>query len=99
MAEALVRETPFVPLTDKQVRELLGDSKAPDRVGGSPYLIRAVGDARRLSPLEAYIRQNGDVWVGGGAISRCPVAKEHRAVIVWLQEPPKEVFVTFSVAE
>jgi len=98
-AEALLRNRPFVKLDDKQTRELLGPTTQPV-FSGAAYLVRGVGDARdgHPAPLEVYTRTGGDIWVGGGAISQCKVARQRRAVIVWLDSSPRDIFVTFEVA-
>lgn len=64
-----------------------------------PYLIRGVGDGREKFPLEVFVdsKGDGDVWVGGGANSPCNVPMERRAVVAWLQKPPKGVYVSFVV--
>src|ERR1039457_1982880 len=99
VAEAILGDSRFVALTAKQERELLGNVKEPDSLHGTAFLLRAVGDARRRFPLETFIRKNGDVWVRGGANSRSGVAKERRAVIVWLERAPTDAFVTFVVGK
>ena len=43
----------------------------------TPYLLRAVGDAKEVFPLELNVRPDGTVSVGGGANSKCPVAFHH----------------------
>lgn len=98
-AESILGDNRFVALTTNQVRDLLGNSKEPNHLHETPFLVRAVGDARRRFPLETFIRTNGDVWVGGGANSRCAVAKQRRAIIVWLEKQPNDTFVTFVVGK
>lgn len=95
-ADYLLRESAFVPLTEAQAVGLAGDSKS---AVGRPYLLRGVGPANRKFPQEVYVGTNGEVWVGGGANSRCPVPMERHAVIAWLESPPREVYVTFVVAK
>lgn len=98
-AESLLRDSSFVPLTEAQAIDLTAESTQPKAMIGKPYLLRGVGPASRKFPQEVYVRVNGDVWVGGGANSRCPVAMERRAIVAWLDSPPREVYVTFVVAK
>jgi hypothetical protein len=97
-AEALLVNNRLVPLTDKQVRQLLEDSKEADAFQGTAYLVRAVGYGLGKSPLDVFTRKDGDVWVASGGIGRCPLPRQRRAVIVWLLKPPNDVYATFSVA-
>jgi hypothetical protein len=97
-AELLLRTTPSVRMTTEQVHDLIGESTFSDEQG-APYLLRAVGDSGGKWPQEVYIRPNGEVWVGGGANSRCPVPMRRRAIVVWLKNAPTEVYVTFVVGK
>jgi hypothetical protein len=101
LAEGLLRDSAFVQLTQSQVNELLGNSFQANKVGNTAYLLRGVGDARDKFPLELYVSSVGEagIWVGGGANSRCEVPMERRAVVVWLEKAPGNVYVTFVVAE
>jgi hypothetical protein len=98
-AESLLRDSAFLPLTEAQAIDLTSESTQSKTIIGKPYLLRGVGSADRKFPQEVYVRLNGDVWVGGGANSRCPVPMERRAVIAWLDSPPREVYITFVVAK
>jgi hypothetical protein len=98
-AASLLRDLSFLPLTEGQATQLTEDSVRPKGMLGKPYLLRGVGPATRKFPQEVYVRANGDIWVGGGANSRCPIPMERRAVIAWLDSPPHEVYVTFVVAK
>ena len=97
-AEALLTNDRFVLLTDKQVRDLLEDSKGIEAFHGVAYLVRAVGYGVGKSPLDVFTRKSGDIWVAGGGIGRCPLPKQRRAVIVWEVRPPNDAYATFSVA-
>lgn len=97
-AERLLEEVAALRLTEREAHDLVGDFMPAEEGRGSPYLLRAVGDARGKFPVEVSVRRNGDVWVGGGANSRCPVAMRRRAVVAWLDKPPAEVYLTFVVA-
>ena len=97
-AELLLRETASVRITGEQARDLIGQSSSPGWTG-TPYLLRAVGDAPGKWPQEVFVRPSGEVWVGGGANSRCPVPKQRRAVVAWLDQSPRDVYVTFIVGK
>jgi hypothetical protein len=97
-AEALLANNRFVLLTDKQVRDLLEDPKGTEAFHGVAYLVRAVGHGLSKSPLDVFTRKNGDVWVAGGGVGRCPLPRQRRAVIVWELNPPNDAYATFSVA-
>jgi hypothetical protein len=43
--------------------------------------------------------QNSDIWIASGAIGTCPAAMRRHPIVVWLDRPPGEVFVTFGTAE
>ena len=62
---------------------------------GTPYLLRAVADARGKLPVGLSVRPNGDVWVGGGANTKCPVPRRRQALVAWLDRAPAEVYITF----
>ena len=98
-AESLLRDSVAVQLTSEQAADLAATSMPPTPTLGTPYLLRGVGAASRKFPKELHIRANGDVWVGGGANSRCPVPMQRQAVVAWLEKPPREVYVTFVVAK
>lgn len=93
-AEILLRETNSVQVTWAQAQELIGDAGFPV-FKGTPYLLRAVGDAHKRLPLELSVRPNGEVWVGGGANSKCSGPRRRQAVVAWLDKTPAQVYVTF----
>lgn len=100
-AELLLRDKGFLQLTEAQASDLIGSAvsfQKPAR-GADPYLLRGVGAVNGRFPLMVFIRQNGDVWVGGEAISKCPVPIERRAVVAWLPQPPREAYATFIVGK
>jgi len=96
-AESMLHTVSWVPLTNAQAGKL---AKVTPRSGTStPYLLRAVG-----SPVDSFgfavgLRPNGDVLVEGVAYARRPLPVERRAIIVWLQHPPRELYVYFYTAE
>lgn len=95
-AKAILQSRAAVKITGEQARDLT-DEFGFDETKGAPYLLRAVGDAKGTFPVDPTVRPNGDVWVNGGANSKCPVARQRRAVVVWLEKMPEKVYVTFSV--
>jgi hypothetical protein len=98
-AETLLQVKDSKEITAEQAHDLTGMASAPGERPAAPYLLRGVGAAVGNWPQEVYTRTGGDVWVGGGANSRCPVAMRRRPVVVWMSSPPREVYVTFIVAQ
>ncbi len=97
-AERLLLNAAWVQLNGQQVSQLSGTNETK-KVSANPYLLRAVGDARRRFPVEVF-EAEGYVWVGGGANNYCgSVPMERRAIVIWLEQPPKDVFVTFVVGK
>lgn len=95
-AKMLLQSAPSVRITYEQAHDLTGESGF-DEGEGSPYLVRAVADANGIFPVEPSVRPSGDVWVGGGANSKCSVAKQRQAVVLWLEKVPERIYVTFYV--
>lgn len=93
--EFFLQEASPVQVSWAQAQELIGGASFPV-FKGTPYLLRAVGDSHNRLPLALSVRPNGEVWVGGGANSKCPVAKRRKAVVAWLDKEPRKVFVTFE---
>jgi len=95
-AETLLRTTAVISITGPEAQRLVGEFSPP---GGkqTPYLLRAVGDGRGIFPLQLAIRPDGNVWVGGGANSKCPVPMRRQPVVAWLERMPKKEYVTFYV--
>src|SRR5262249_20161805 len=84
-AEQLLRHTASVQVPEEKALDLINDPNF--RVSpGRPYLFRAVGDAKDYWPQEVSIGPQGEIWIGGGANSRCAVAMHRRAVVVWLDQ-------------
>ncbi|SRR6266496_3677755 len=103
-AEAALATTPSVALTEAQALDFTGEGRPPEAVTARPYLIRSVV-AGRVKKLDKFMvdlnarSRNTDIWVASGAIGRCPVPMRRQPLVVWLDNPPREVFVTFGVAE
>ena len=98
-ADSLLRTSAFLRITETQAADFAPRSPQQQSVSGSPYLLRGVCPAGRKFPQEVRVGKNGDVWVGGGANSRCPVAMERSPIVAWLNQPPHDVYVTFVVAK
>jgi len=93
----LLREKPFMEISKIQAAQFSRGAVPPS--GDSvPFLMRAVGPSDGQFPLDVYTRTGGDVWVAGGAIGRCPIARRRRAVIAWLAASPRNIYNTFSAA-
>ena len=98
VAEAMLQATSAVALTKKQALELAGDcSRVTTSV--KPFLIRAVGSRVGTAGFEIYTKKNGDITVIGGALSHHDIPPERRPIVVWLDQPPREVYLWFDVAE
>ena len=95
-AKMLLQMTSSARITPEQARDLTGESGFDD-VKGTPYLLRAVVDANGNFPVDPSSRPNGDVWVSGGANSKCTVPMRRRPVVAWLNKAPEKVYVTFYV--
>ena len=98
-AVQLLKEKPFIQLSDVQVKHLDEKGTIVHPSGSTPYLLRAIGTSDGRFPLQVYIRAEGDVWIAGGAVGRCPVPRRRRAVVAWLRESPRNVYSTFSLAK
>jgi hypothetical protein len=98
-AEALLQTTSAVPLTDKEALELAGEPPIRPRTNTRPFLIRAVGSHVGTAGFEIYTNKNNDVTVIGAALSHFSISPERRPMVVWLQMPPHEIYLWFTVAE
>jgi hypothetical protein len=99
-AESLLEATPFIALTDKQASELAGEFSFSAAPKAKPYLIRAVGPhAGNAGVFEVYTRGNGDVSVRGVALGDHDVPIERRPIVAWLDQPPHELYVSFSISK
>jgi hypothetical protein len=100
VAESLLEATPFISLTDKQTFELAGEFSFSAATKAKPYLIRAVGPhTGNAGVFEIHTRENGDVSVRGVALGDLDVPIERRPIVAWLDQPPHELFVSFSIAK
>jgi hypothetical protein len=97
-AEVLLQTTSVVPLTDKEAAELAGEPAIRPRTNTRPFLIRAVGSHVGTAGFEIYTNKNSDVTVIGGALSHHDIPPERRPVVVWLENPPHEIYLWFAVA-
>jgi hypothetical protein len=83
-------------LTIEEARDLTGEFIF-DESKGKTYLLRAVGDANGIFPVEPSVRPNGDIWTGGGADSKCPFPMRRRPIVAQLEKAPANFYVTFYV--
>jgi hypothetical protein len=94
-AEALLANTAAVPLTNAQLAKFV-----PGRIAkGIPFLVRGVSATWSAVGFEVKTSSRGDLWVGCARLSRRKVPIQRRPVVVWLEEAPTQVYVTFGVYE
>jgi hypothetical protein len=98
-AESMLQTAPFLSLTQSQAFELAGKFSLQATKTAKPFLIRAVGSHMETSGFEIYAEKNGDVTVIGGALSHHDVPPERRPIVVWLDQPPRRLYIAFDVAE
>jgi hypothetical protein len=98
VAETMLQATSAVALTEKQAFELAGDFSR-STTNAKPFLIRAVGSHVGTAGFEIHSKKNGDITVIGGALSHHDIPPERRPIVVWLDQPPHDVYLWFSVAE
>ncbi len=99
VAESMLQAVSSVPLTKKQAIELAGEFSLGTTTKAKPFLVRAVGSHVGTSGFEIHTNKNGDVTVIGGALSHHDIPPERRPIVVWLDQPPRELYLWFSVAE
>lgn len=80
------------------------ESDPHDDSTARPYLLRSVVAAKykQIEKFRVHVNarsRNSDIWIASGAIGTRPVAMGRQPIVVWLDSPPGDVFVTFSVAE
>jgi hypothetical protein len=103
-AESALAATSSVLLSEVQVLDFTGESDPHDPSTARPYLLRSVVAAKykQIEKFRVNVNarsRNSDIWIASGAIGTCPVAMRRQPIVVWLDTPPGEVFVTFGVAE
>jgi hypothetical protein len=96
-AEELLQDISIVPLTSEEAAEFIGEP-LPKAPGTQPYLTRGVylnraTGAFRVSILKDQLRVHHDS-LGGRA-----VPMKRQALVLQLENKPKELFVTCSMAE
>jgi hypothetical protein len=99
VAEGMLQAESALPLTDNQVLELAGELPVRPNTKARPFLIRAVGSHDGTTGFEIHANKNGDVTAIGGALSNHDIPPERRPIVVWLETPPHEIYLWFSVAE
>ena len=97
-AEALLQTTSAVPLTDKETTELAGEPPIRPRTNTKPFLIRGVGSHVGTAGFWIYTNKENDVTVIESALSHLPLSPERRPVVVWLDAPPRGIYLWFNVA-
>ena len=98
-AETMLQTASAVPLTERQAFELVGEFSLRVRTNAKPFLIRAVGSHVETAGFDLHTKSNGDVTVIGMALSHHDIPPERRPIIAWLDQPPHELYLWFSVAE
>src|ERR1700730_8826258 len=83
LARMRLQSTASVQITSAEAHDLTGETGF-DEGARTPYLLRVVSDGRNVFPVELYFRENGDIWVAGGANSKCTVPMRRRPVVAWL---------------
>jgi hypothetical protein len=97
-AEAMLQAASAVPLTDGQALELVGEPPMRPNTNTRPFLIRAVGSHFGTSGFEIHTNKNGDLTAIGEALSHHDIPPERRPIVIWLENPPHEIYLWFSVA-
>lgn len=95
-ALSLLQERPFIALS-KEGYELLTAERSLPASERSPFLIRALQLSRYVHEPQAHVSPTGEVWVNVEVVSRWPLPMLERPLILWLQAPPREVFVDARV--
>ncbi|MGB2897773.1 MAG: hypothetical protein WBB89_00815 [Candidatus Acidiferrum sp.] len=93
--EALLANTAAMPLTNAQLAKFLPGRTAK----GIPFLVRGVSATWSTDGFEVKTSSRGELWVGCARLSRRKVPIQRRPVVVWLEEAPTEVYVTFGIYE
>jgi hypothetical protein len=94
-AEMLLRTTAAVALSDDQVTRLVSGKHAK----GLPFLVWAIGSTWNDGGFELHTSSQGELWVGGSALSHRTVPIQRRAIVVWLEQTSSRVYVTFGAYE
>ena len=94
-AEVLLGTTAVVPLTSAQLAKLVPGKTAK----GVPFLVRGVSATWNAEGFEIKTSSRGELWIGCARLSRRTVPIERRPLVVWLEEAPTQVYVTFGVYE
>ncbi|HLK06139.1 MAG TPA: hypothetical protein VKT53_17010 [Candidatus Acidoferrum sp.] len=99
-AEELLHDSAVVQLSEERALNFVGHPNLNLRESsGTTFLLRAVGDSENRWPLEVFVDPKEEIWIGGGANSRCPVPMRRRAVVARLVRQPARVYVTFVVGK
>jgi hypothetical protein len=98
VADTMLQAVSFVLLTEKQATELAGEFPPQVTTVAKPFLIRAIGCHLGTCEFSVRTNKNGDVIASGHAMSHYRVTPERRPIVVWLDQPPHEVYLSFRVA-
>lgn len=98
-ALSLLEVKPWTQLTDAEAGQLLSFPALRSFDGSKPYLLRAIGSPAARTGFEVELETKGEVWVSGHVLSHHAVPIQRRAIVAWLDQPPRELYVSFSVAE
>lgn len=89
---------PWTQLTEADAAKLVG-SQIQQASNTKPYLLRAIDSPAVQSAFRIAITSHGDVLVASGALSRHPLPIQRKGIVAWLDQPPRQLYVSFSVAE
>ena len=96
-AQAALEVNPIVQLTVNQAAEFLGYT--PNPIPGTKfYLVRSVLLNERTGGYYVSIL-SGYLWVHHASLGREPVTMKRRALVLQLEDTPKQVYVSSSLAE
>jgi len=94
-AEALLQDVSYVELTEQQAADLV-DKPLADIPGTKPYLVRGVYLNRITGRFFIY-RLGDRVRVHHGSTGKKAVPMKRQALVVRLEQPPQELYVTCSM--
>ncbi len=96
-AAKLLDTASWIELNPETARDLTGQP-LPDSPPTKFYLVRAVYLNRGTGKF--YIRTtNGYLWVAHGCLGARPVPMKRQPLVVQLEHPPKDVYVSCSMAQ
>jgi hypothetical protein len=96
-AEKLLQDVSIVALSGEQAAGFVGGS-LPDAEGTEPYLVRALLLNRGTGNFSVYLMDQG-IWIRHGSLGRSAVPMTRQPLVLQLEQPPQEVYVSVSMAE